>query len=928
MGNIANPAILAFNRGRVSPKALARVDIRRMAFSADVQTNLPPRVLGSMSLRPGWEFLFSTAGDAAAKYIQFVFSATDTALPEITASGIRFAVSDVIITRASVSTTIANGTFTTDLTSWTDNDETGAASAWLTGGYLELVGTLFNAAIRRQQVTVAVGDRNVEHGVAFTIQRGPVSIKIGSTSGGAEYISEKELGTGTYSFVFTPTGAFHIELAGRAQAKSLVDAVAVDSSGDFTLPSPWTASDLDNLRVDQSGDVLFIACEGFQQRRLERFDTTSKSWGISLYEADDGPFRSINISTIRLTPSALTGDITLTASRPVFASTHVGALFSILSIGQKVSAALTGQDQFTDDDSMRIIGVGNSRKFDVDITGTWVATITLQRSIDESGAWVDVTTYTTNQNTTHDDGLDNTIAFYRLGIKTGDYTSGTATVTLESSSGGIKGVARVTAFTSATSVSAAVLSNMGGTGASRDWQEGSWSSFRGYPSAVAFYEGRLWWAGKGFFYGSISDAFDKFDEDFEGDAGPITRSIASGPVDVINWLLPLQRLIASTAGAEVSARSTSFDEPLTPSNFNLKDASTQGSHTVPALKVDAGGIFVQRGQTRVFELSFSFEANDYTPTDLTDIIPEIGEPGIVRMAIQRQPDTRLHCVRSDGTVGMLVREPANEVLCWLDIETRSGDSVEDVVILPGTIEDRVYYVVKRTINGSTVRYLEKWALESETDVVPPSGPLAKIAFLLSDASVNKQADSFALFTNSPAAASVPAGTCSHLVAESVVVWAEGKCLKDSDGEIATFTVDGDGGISALTNDGSAFIATKGMVGLTFRGRFKSTKLAYASQLGTALTQRKRGSHLGLIMANTHAQGVTYGPDFDTLDSLPLIDDEGAAVDPDTIHAAYDKDMFEWPGGWGPDERMCLEMNAPRPCTVMAVVVGIDETDKA
>ena len=328
----------------------------------------------------------------------------------------------------------------------------------MTGGYLELVGTLFNAAIRRQQVTVASGDQNKEHGVTFTIERGPVSIKIGSTTGGAEYISEKELGTGTYSFVFTPTGDFHIELAGRAQAKSLVDAVAVDSSGDFVLPSPWGASDLDNLRWTQSGNVLFIACEGFQQRRLERPTSAApKSWGISLYEPDDGQFRNINVSTIKLTPSALTGDITLTASRALFSSTHVGALFSILSVGQKVSAALTGEDQFTDDDSMRIIGVGNSRIFDVDITGTWVATITLQRSIDETGSWVDVTTYTTNQNTTHDDGLDNSIAFYRLGIKTGDYTSGTPTVTLESSSGGIKGIARVTAFTSATSVSAAVL---------------------------------------------------------------------------------------------------------------------------------------------------------------------------------------------------------------------------------------------------------------------------------------------------------------------------------------------------------------------------------------------------------------------------------------------------------------------------------------
>ena len=141
-----------------------------MAFSADVQTNLPPRVLGSMSLRPGWEHLFSTNGDALAKYLDFIFSTTDTALLEVTASGIRVAVSDAIVTRTSVSTSIANGTFTTDLTSWTDADETGAVSAWLVGGYLELVGPLFDAAVRYQQVTVADGDKNVEHGVTFTIQ--------------------------------------------------------------------------------------------------------------------------------------------------------------------------------------------------------------------------------------------------------------------------------------------------------------------------------------------------------------------------------------------------------------------------------------------------------------------------------------------------------------------------------------------------------------------------------------------------------------------------------------------------------------------------------------------------------------------------------------------------------------------------------------
>ena len=916
MGNIAQPAVLAFNRGRVSPKALARVDIARMAFSADVQTNLIPRVLGSMQFRPGWQYLFSTNGDAAAKYLPFIFSTTDVALPEITASGIRFAVSDAIITRVSVSTTIANGTFDTDLTSWTDADETGATSAWLTGGYLELVGTLFDAAIRRQQVTVAAVDKSFEHGVTFTIERGPVSIKIGSTAGGAEYITEKELGTGTYSFVFTPTGDFHIELAGRAQAKSLVNSVAVDSSGDFSLPSPYAATDLDNLRWDQSGDVIFIACAGFQPRRLDRYDTASKSWGISLYEPGDGPFRGINISTTKITPSALTGDITLTASRALFSSTHVGALFSIRSVGQKVSSVLTGADQFTGDDSMRIIGVDATRIFTVAISGRSDSTITLQRSIDESGTWVDVTSYTADQSATNfDDGLDNQIAFYRIGIKTGDYGSDTVTVTLESPSGGIKGIARVTAYTSTTVVSAAVLRAFGATDASRDWQEGSWSTFRGFPSAVAFYEGRLWWCGKGRWYGSVSDAFDVFDEDTEGDSGPINRSIGSGPIDNINWLLPLQRLIAGTGGAEVSARSTSLDENLTPSNFNLKDASTQGSTNVPAVKVDSSGIFVQRGGTRVFELGQgsagrSLYSGDYQPVDLTDIVPEIGEPAIVRMAIQRQPDTRLHCVRSDGTVGMLIREPANEVLCWIDIETRAGDSVEDVVVLPGTIEDAVYYEVKRSVKGATVRYFEKWALESEA----VGGTL------------NKQADSFVVFTNTPPAASIPITTLSNLANETVVIWADGICLKDSNGDIATFTVDGLGGIGALTNDGASYTATTGIVGLAYRGRFKSTKLAYASQLGTALTQRKRLSHLGMVMANVHAQGVKYGPDFDTLDDLPQVE-EGALVDLDSVHEAYDMDMFEWPGGWGTDERMCLEMNAPRPATVMAVVAGLIETDK-
>jgi hypothetical protein len=37
---------------------------------------------------------------------------------------------------------------------------------------------------------------------------------------------------------------------------------------------------------------------------------------------------------VTLTPSAITGNITVTASQPKFKSTHVGALFSMASSGQ------------------------------------------------------------------------------------------------------------------------------------------------------------------------------------------------------------------------------------------------------------------------------------------------------------------------------------------------------------------------------------------------------------------------------------------------------------------------------------------------------------------------------------------------------------------------------------------------------------------
>lgn len=890
-----NVGLVAFNRGLISRIGLARTDIKRTAFSAETMTNWVPRVLGSMMLRPGLGYIGSTASNAAARVIPFIFATNDTALLEFTASAMRVWVSDALITRPSVASAVSNGNFDSDLTGWTDNDEAGGTSAWVTGGYMGLTGNGTAAAIRDQTVTVAVADQGVEHALRIVVQRGPVVLRVGTSTTDDSYISETTLATGTHSLAFTPTGDFNIRFLSRLKRQVLVDSCNVEASGVMSITSPYGASDLDNIRFDQSGDIVFIACATYQQYRIERRAT--RSWSVVKYYADDGPMRVPNTGPITLTPAALSGNTTLTASAAYFKSTNVGSLFRVTSNGQAVSASITAQNTFTN--SILVEGVDNQRIFTVTIDedGAGSATFTLQRSlVSDSGPWTDVQSWTADTTTPFNDGLDNQITWYRLGVKTGDYGSGTHAVSLNYTVGSIDGMCRVTGFTSSTVVDVEVISDFGGTAATDDWAEGEWSDRRGWPTSVAFYEGRLWWAGKQGIWGSVSDAFDSYDETTEGDSGPINRDIGSGPVDIVNWLLPVARLIAGAQGAEFTCKSSSLDEPLTPTNFNIKADSTQGSAAVTAARIDKRGVFVQNGGTRVFELSKDGQGSngvDFDANDLTVLIPEIGEPGIVRMAVQRKPDTRIHCVRSDGAVAVAVFDRAENVLCWFEVETRSGDLIEDVAVLPGALgsgEDAVYYVVKRTINGATVRYLERWALESDCR----------------GASVSKLADSFILYQG------VHAFTItglSSLEGASVVAWADGR-------DAGTYTVTG----GAITLDTAA---SNVVVGLPYTAQWKSAKLAYAAQAGTALQQRKKFNHLGVILVDTHYQGLQYGPDFNNLDPLPLIE-EGTETAADTIHSSYDQDPFEFEGEWGPDSRLCLQAAAPRPCTILAATFPIEE----
>jgi hypothetical protein len=900
--------LVSFNRGLVSKLALARIDLERLRLSAEIQTNWMPRTLGPMSIRTGLKMICATNDDQFALCIPFVFAMDDTAAIEITDGAIRFLIDDELLTRESVATTVVDGDMTVSggLGGWA-TVTSGSSSASFSGGLLTMAApTLGGVATATNGVSVAADDRGTEHGLRVIIARGPILFRVGTTSGGSDLVSDTELETGQHSFSFTPdVGTFYIQFEQSSRIQAIVDSAQIESAGVVELPAPWGEEDFDYIRYTQSADVLFVGDGSHQQRRIERHD--ARSWSIVLYKPDSGPFGDVNTAeATTITPSANSGNITLTASTNIFNQDQVGGLIRITSTSQNITTSIAAENTFSD--AIQVSGAGTERSFSVRRTGTFTATLTLQRSFDgPTAGFIDTsTTYTAVGTTDFEDAFDNVEVWYRVGVKTGDYTSGTVSLTLAYPSGGGPGVVRITAYTSPTSATAEVLTTLKSLSATSDFEFGAWSDDEGWPSATAIFDGRLWWAGLDKEWGSVSDDYENFDDQTEGDSGPILRSIGYGPVESINWLLPLQRLLVGTAASEISVRSSSFDEPLTPTNFSQKDCSTQGSAVAPAYKFDTRGVFIQRSRKRVFELAYSIDAQDYSAADLTQLVPDLaGSSTFVSLAVQRQPDTRIHAILADGTSRVLVFDPAENVRCWVKVET--DGLIENAFVLPAESEDAVYYIVKRTIDGDTKRFIERFALQEDC-VGQPDAHLADCHILYEGA------------------ASTTITGLSHLEGEEVVVWGWNTVTPFTatlpDGttqtvgkDFGTFTVSS-GQITGLSS-----AVTNACVGLGYTATFKSAKLAYGGVSGTALTKQKKLDQLGIILADTHCRAITYGQDLDHMDNMPLTE-EGQTFDTNIIWTDYDKGSFSLNGKWDTDSRVCLEASAPKPATVLALVPTI------
>jgi len=506
-------------------------------------------------------------------------------------------------------------------------------------------------------------------------------------------------------FEYSTTQAYVIELGNYTARFYRNSGIILDGAVPYEIVTPWAAEDLPLLRFVQSADVLFVVHPDYPPKQLTR--TGHTSWTIEDHEFENGPFLEKNTTSITVNPTATTGYVGLTASVGIFDSTHVGSLWKIEdNLTEETSAS--GSNQYTD-----AIQVDAGEDIIAQINGTWVGSATLQRSLDVGLTWLDYNTFTINTAVSFTEAQDE--VFYRLGIKIGDYTSGTAELAL------IKmreyGIMKIEEFNTSTNVSGTVQRAFPTADATTNWYEGTWSSLNGYPETVAFFEQRLIFGGNWYrpqtVWGSRVDDYIDFDEGIGNDDDSYSFTLVSNDVNAIRWMTAVDTLRIGTVGGEW--RFGNRDSATTPTNVNVKKYTTEGSAAIQGQLIGNSVLFVQRGSNKLRAMIYDLRQDTYLTPEITlkaeHMLKDTG--GVIDMTYASQPDPIIWMVTEDGTLVACTYDQGNGITAFHEHET--DGYFESVTSIAGSNRDEVWVVVKRTIDGSDVRYVEQFQTTDWTD---------------------------------------------------------------------------------------------------------------------------------------------------------------------------------------------------------------------
>jgi hypothetical protein len=241
----------------------------------------------------------------------------------------------------------------------------------------------------------------------------------------------------------------------------------------------------------------------------------------------------------------------------------------------------------------------------------------------------------------------------------------------------------------------------------------SFSSENGYPSAIGLHNLRLWFGGTAkepnvIRASNVDDYFNFALGDNDGDGMQITLN--STEANLVRWIASYrQGLVVGTDGEEWTVQGAGDgSEVLTPSNIQAIQRNRSGTSALAAIQTRDSLLWVSLTGRKVFEFSYAFTSDDYKSPDMTLRAEHITKSGIVDFAFQAEPDPVLWCVLANGTLLGFSYNRENQIAAWFR-RTTSGGLFESIATVRSDGDsDRVWMVVKRTINGSTKRYIERF----------------------------------------------------------------------------------------------------------------------------------------------------------------------------------------------------------------------------
>ena len=231
-----------------------------------------------------------------------------------------------------------------------------------------------------------------------------------------------------------------------------------------------------------------------------------------------------------------------------------------------------------------------------------------------------------------------------------------------------------------------------------------------YPGAVSYFEQRRVFAGtnnapqniwmtKSGTESNMSFGLPIRDDD------RIEFRVAAREANTIRHIVPLTNLLLLTGSAEWRVTSVNSDA-ITPTSISVKPQSYVGANNSQPVIVNNSLVYGAARGGHVRELGYNWQANGFITGDLSLRAPHLFDNfTIVDMGLSKSPIPIVWTVSSSGKLLGLTYVPEQQIGAWHQHDT--DGTFESVACVSEGNDDVTYCVVKRTINGNSVRYIER-----------------------------------------------------------------------------------------------------------------------------------------------------------------------------------------------------------------------------